>query len=91
MAQLNEGDWVEGEPQWWWKYVFPAREKFWLAVLSANLGPEPDPWRQGLVGKILEGVAMLQASERVSDKAIGARLKNEALKQMGGAMESLSR
>jgi hypothetical protein len=91
MAQLNEGDWVEGEPQWWWKYVLPASEKFWVAVLSARLDPEPGPWRQGLVAKILEGVAMLQASERVGDKAIGARLKNEALKQMGGAMESLSR
>ena len=91
MAQLNEGDWVEGEPQWWWKYVFPARERFWLAVLSASLDPEPVPWRQGLVAKILEGVAMLQASERVSDKAIATRLKSEALKQMGGAMESLSR
>jgi hypothetical protein len=88
MAEVNEGDWVEGEVQWWWKYVLPAREKFWLAILAARLDPVPEPWRQGLVGEILEGVAMLQASARVRQGAVGARLKSEGLDKISHAVKS---
>jgi hypothetical protein len=49
---LGDGDWVEGEAQWWWKYVFPARERFW-AMIQANADPIPDPWRQS-IGQISE-------------------------------------
>src|SRR4051812_12117570 len=47
MSNVNEGDWVEGEPKWWWKYVMPNESVFWVAVLAAKnrvAEPEPSPW-----------------------------------------------
>ncbi len=39
-----DGDWVEGTPQWWWKYVFPGvRDRF--EEPSWRSGPFPQPWR----------------------------------------------
>ena len=50
-----EGQWVEGRPQWWWKYVFPSvvggsgwpEEHMGHGVpwLPAG-GPFPEPWRR---------------------------------------------
>ena len=45
---LNDGDWVEGEPKWWWKYVFRAKIRFWNLTLNEKLAKDkkvqyPDP------------------------------------------------
>lgn len=32
---MEPGDWVEGEPKWWWKYVYPARDQFWAEMIAA--------------------------------------------------------
>ncbi len=86
---LSDGDWVEGEVKWWWKYVFPRREQFWLNILVQRLDPQPDPWLQAVTGEILEGVAMLHAAARIGDEAIKSRLKNEAANKIADAAKSL--
>jgi hypothetical protein len=51
-----DGDWVEGTPQWWWKYVFPrVSERIgqrmgpfpepWHSWVGERMGPFPEPWR----------------------------------------------
>jgi hypothetical protein len=55
MAEVNEGDWVEGAPKWWWKYVFPTPETLWLAVLN-RVEPGPIPWLQRVTGEVLNRV-----------------------------------
>lgn len=89
---MNDGDWVEGEPKWWWKYVFPTRERLWLAVLGARVGPQPDPWLQETGGEVLEGLSMLHAAAKLNltDRAIAAQLKTEALSKMSKALGSLA-
>ena len=78
-------DWPEGQPQWWWKYVYPARDLFWSQLLAANLGPVPDPWLQSFTADVLEGVAMIRASGVQNDPEIRARLKEEGLKKISHA------
>jgi hypothetical protein len=89
---LNEGDWVEGAPKWWWKYVFPTRESFWSNVLARASGPEPDPWRQQ-IGELLEAVVMLRTSARITDRGISQRLSKEAINKISetaGALQKIS-
>ena len=89
MAQLNEGDWVEGAPQWWWKYVIPNPASFWQAVLSiVAMEPDPHPWLQRVTGGVLEGVAMLHAASRV-DEATAGRLKSEASEKIRQSLEAV--
>jgi hypothetical protein len=77
MADANDGDWGEGVPIWFSKYVFPNRETFWLAVLE-RLEPVPLPWLQKVNGEVLEGLVMLHAAAR-ADQATAERLKSEAV------------
>ena|SRR5579863_2373663 len=94
MAELNEGDWVEGAPKWWWKYVFPTPESFWSRIV-AGLDPTPIPWRQGVdpvpqpwlqrvTGEVLEGIVMLHASARAGEA--GERLRSEAVAKINQAV-----
>ncbi len=86
---LEPGDWVEGTPKWWWKYVFPTPDSLWRAVsLAAVLGPVPDPWRQQ-IGAILQAAVMLQTSAAVKDRAAAAKLRNEAINNINGAVKEL--
>jgi hypothetical protein len=89
MAQVNEGDWVEGEVKWWWKYVFPAKAQFWqlLAVIKAE--PHPDPWFQAFSGQVQEALAMVNASTSIMDKEAGARLKHEGVEKIAKALSSV--
>ena len=87
---LGDGDWVEGPPQWWWKYVFPTRGRFWAAMLTAKIhdaeDPIPDPWLQRVTADILEGLAILHAAATVGDVAASARLKEEAVQKINRAV-----
>ena len=81
-ATVNEGDWVEGAPQWWWKYVFPVRVQFWSTLLAERVkrvrtDPEPHPWKEQVLGELLEATAMLHAMSGI-DVAVDERLKGEA-------------
>ena len=86
---LNDGDWVEGEVKWWWKYVFPRREQFWLDILARITDPIPEPWLQAVTGDILEGIVMLHVTARIDDEAIKSRLKNEAANKIAEAAKFL--
>jgi hypothetical protein len=87
MAEVNEGDWVEGAPKWWWKYVFPIPETLWLAVL-ARVEPVPQPWLQKVTGEVLEGLAMLHAAARAGE-ATGERLRGEAVAKINQAVAGI--
>jgi len=88
-AALEPGDWVEGTPKWWWKYVFPTPDTLWRAVSQAAvLGPQPDPWRQQ-IGAILQAAVMLQTSAAVKDRATAAKLRSEAINNINGAVKEL--
>jgi hypothetical protein len=88
-AALEAGDWVEGTPKWWWKYVFPTPDTLWRAVSQAAvLGPDPSPWRQQ-IGTILQAAVMLQTSAATKDRAASARLRSEAITSINGALKGL--
>lgn len=88
-AALEPGDWVEGTPKWWWKYVFPTPDTLWRAVSQAAvLGPSPEPWRQQ-IGAILQAAVMLQTSAAVKDRAAAAKLRGEAINNINGAVKEL--
>jgi hypothetical protein len=97
-SMLNEGDWVEGEPRWWWKYVFPAKIWFWTSALNeklakdkkvANLEPEPDPWLEGVTAEILESLTMLHTAKTVREEAVSQRLKQEAVAKINSALKAV--
>lgn len=92
---MNEGDWIEGEPQWWWKYVFPSRERFWGSVLSDRMlkakfvsEPSPSPWFAGVAAEILEGLVMLHASDTVAAE-VSQKLQEEAVGKIMRAAEQV--
>jgi hypothetical protein len=92
---MNEGDWVVGPPQWWWKYVFPPREQLWLSILASKFSqvadPAPDPWFQGVSAEILEGLVMLHAAATVAEEAARVRLKDEATRKITQAVQAIAR
>jgi len=93
MSNVNEGDWVEGEPKWWWKYVMPNESVFWVAVLAAKnrvAEPEPSPWLQDVSGQIMDGLAMLNAAARIGKSDDAARLKKEATTKISRAVEAVN-
>jgi|GEM_PF-5248138 len=87
---MEPGDWVEGEPKWWWKYVYPARDRFWgeLIALNLNTGPSPDPWVQSFTAEVLEGVVMIRASATHKDEKVSARLRTEGINKITAATNS---
>lgn len=91
-ADVNEGDWVVGAPQWWWKYVFPARIKFWSKLLAERVDgasdPSPDPWKEQVIGGILEAAVMLNAAPR-AEASVATRLKTEAKAKIAQAVKSI--
>jgi hypothetical protein len=96
MAQINDGDWIEGKVEWWWKYVIPAESQFWAAILAeraqratAQLDPEPAPWRHAQA-RGLEAVAMLQALHGIADPKQRNRLLAEIGERFHSAEESLN-
>jgi hypothetical protein len=86
---MNNGEWVEGQPQWWWKYVFPQRSRFWLSLLSdlvdERAGPQPEPWVEELTSGVLEGLVMLQGVAHVQDEAQRISLRETALQKIRSA------
>ena len=90
---MEPGDWVEGEPKWWWKYVYPARDQFWAGLIASIVKAEPDPhpWVQSFTAEVLEGVTMVRASGSTKDSKIGSRLKEEGLKKIVDAMHVAQR
>jgi len=93
MSNVNEGDWVEGEPKWWLKYVMPSESVFWAAVLAAKgrvAEPEPSPWLQGVSGQIMDGLAMLNAAARIGKSDEAAKLKKEAAVKIARAVEAVN-
>jgi hypothetical protein len=90
-STISDGDWVEGEVKWWWKYVFPAASNLWRAVLQASSDvPDPSPWRQQ-IGRLLESIVMLQASSKVSDRDVAEKLSKEAIHNINLTAQSLSK
>ena len=89
MAQLNEGDWVEGEPKWWWKYVFPAKDRFWQVLAVVTAEAHPDPMLQAFSGEVQEGLAMVNGSASITDKQVGARLRHEGVEKIAKALSSV--
>ena len=89
---VNDGDWVEGTPKWWWKYVFPTFDTFYLAVLrEQGIGgqdPVPLPWLQRVTGEVLEGVVMLHAAAH-ADQAASERLRSEAAAKIRQAVTGI--
>jgi len=88
MSNVNEGDWVEGEVKWWWKYVMPSEATFWGAILAAryrSADPEPSPWYQGVSGQVMEGLAMLKASARIGTGVEADKLKAEGAAKIAKA------
>ena len=49
---LGDGDWVEGEPKWWWKYVFPAKAQFWQVLAGMKAEPHPEPMLDAVATEI---------------------------------------
>jgi hypothetical protein len=95
-SMLNDGDWVEGEPRWWWKYVFPSKLRFWLLTLNEKLAkdknfaePEPDPWLEGVTAEILESLTMLHTATTVREEAVSQRLKQEAIAKINSALKAV--
>ena len=93
-SMLSEGDWVEGKPQWWWKYVFPSETRFWLLILNENLAkdknfaePEPEPWLEGVTAEILESLTMLHTATTVREEPVSQRLKKEAVAKINSALK----
>jgi len=93
---LDNGLFVEGKPQWWWKYVFPEKTTFWLSVLNAKLAqeqkvadPDPNPWLQELTAEILESLTMLHSSATIREEAVSQRLKEEAVTKIRSALETV--
>ncbi|HZP66152.1 MAG TPA: hypothetical protein VFB32_07575 [Rudaea sp.] len=92
MSDVNDGDWVVGEPKWWWKYVMPQEAWFWEAVLVARSraqDPEPSPWLQAVSAKVLEGLAMLNAAARAATSAEASKLKTEAAAMINKAVAAV--
>jgi hypothetical protein len=91
---LNEGDWIDGKVEWWWKYVIPGENQFWAAILAQNAsvvgrqGPDPVPWRQAIVLGF-EAVAMLQAATNISDVKERAKLLSEVVEKFSTAAQRL--
>ena len=84
---VNDGDWIEGVPKWWWKYVFPTPETFWLTVFRGQ-DPVPQPWLQRVTGELLEGVVMLHAAAH-ADQAASERLRSEAAAKISRAVTGI--
>jgi hypothetical protein len=84
---MEPGDWVEGEPKWWWKYVYPARDRFWAELIASTskAEPGPSPWVQSFTADVLEGVAMVRASGTTKDKKVSTRLREEGFKKITDA------
>ena len=90
-VNMANDDYVEGPPEWWWKYVFPTGERFWLTVAaSLVLEPDPHPWRRRVTGEVLEGVVMLHAAAR-ADQTAGERLTTEAVAKIHQALAGITR
>ena len=85
---MNEGDWVEGEPQWWWKYVFPARSRLWASLLAEHVTPHPQPWREEVLGDVLEAAVLINAAARADDE-VSERLKEEARAKLSRAHDAI--
>ena len=92
--RLSEGDWVEGKPQWWWKYVFPSKIRVWLLILNEKWAkdknfaePEPDSWLEGLTAEILESLTMFHTATTVREEAVSQRLKQEAVAKINSALK----
>jgi hypothetical protein len=90
------GDWVEGEPKWWWKYVFPTREKFWLSTLNEKITvvnvidrPPPHPWLEAVAAEILESLTMLHTATTLEDEAVSQQLKREAVEKINAAIKAV--
>jgi hypothetical protein len=88
---MNDGDWVEGEVQWWWKFVFPQKAQFWVTLLQTIRDPSPDPWVQATTGEVLEAVVMLHAAAKAVDKEQRATLHKEAAQTLEGAVAAIRR
>jgi hypothetical protein len=95
---LNDGDWVEGEPKWRWKYVFPAKIRFWNLTLNeklakdkkvANLDPEPEPWLEEVTAEILESLTILHSATTLREEALSQRLKQEAVAKINSALKAV--
>lgn len=98
ISMLNEGDWVEGEPRWWWKYVFPSKIGFWISALNeklakdkkvANFEPEPEPWLEEVTAEILESLTMLHTATTVREEGVSQRLKQEAVAKINSALKAV--
>jgi hypothetical protein len=91
-ASVNDGDWVDGAVQWWWKYVFPIRHKFWAVLVDERAtrvaDPTPDPWKELVLGDLLEATAMLSAVPG-ADATVAARLKTEAKAKLARATRAI--
>jgi hypothetical protein len=95
-STLSPGDWVEGEPQWWWKYVFPSKIQFWLLTLNekwakdiAKLKPQPQPWLEEATAEILESLTMLHTATTIREEAVSQRLKGEAVAKINSALKAV--
>jgi hypothetical protein len=89
---MNEGDWVEGAPKWWWIYVFPARNDFWRLILQpVKMDPSPDPWLEATTADLLEAAVMLRAMAKVPDAGSKARVRKEVGEKIQGALQSLAK
>ncbi|HLH42654.1 MAG TPA: hypothetical protein VKV74_06700 [Bryobacteraceae bacterium] len=85
----EDGDWVEGEPKWWWKYVIPAEIRFWSGILQQQ-GAMPEQWEK-ITGEILEGLAMVQAAVKVGDPQIRGRLHQEGVAKVSAGAHALAK
>jgi hypothetical protein len=83
----GDGEWIEGEPKWWWKYVIPAEIKFWSGILQQQ-DAMPEPWEK-VTGEILEGLVMVQAAVTVGDPQIRARLHQEGVAKVSAGAHAL--
>lgn len=93
-VSVNEGDWVDGKVEWWWKYVLPPEPQFWAAILAQRVqviegpDPQPSPWLQAqAVG--LEAVAMLQAVAKITDLNQRTSLLNEVVRRFAAAADAV--
>ena len=90
---MSDGDWVEGKPQWWWKYVFPAEKQFWASVLENQAvhvaSPHPEPWHQATI-EIMQGVAMINATASMGKSDVSERLRAEGVAKIVAAANKVS-
>jgi hypothetical protein len=87
---MNDDGWLEGVPQWWWKFVLPSQEEFWRLIALGGPDTEPvaDRWKQAAVS-LLEALALLRGIDKGADAQGKTRLHQETIQRIQNALKAV--